>query len=51
MNAATNETHKINFHLGLDTNVYLHCQLVIIILTPEDTTIQSSNKIPGVPTR
>ncbi len=44
--------NKRTVHPGLDTNRYLHGQLVnIICSTPEDHTIKTSNKKPGVATR
>lgn len=43
MNTITKDTKRI-FHPALNTNAYLHCQCVNIILTPEDATIQSCNK-------
>ncbi len=36
--------NKISLHPGLDTNGHLHCQLVNLISTSEDTMRQSSNK-------
>ncbi len=39
---SSHQTNKQKIQSQLNTNRYAHCQLVNIILTPKDTTIQSS---------
>ncbi len=51
MNAATKETIECSTHDWILLGQNLHCQIVNIILTPEDTMIQSSNNKQRTPTR